>query len=111
MQRAPGDQLRQRGSSRSERLADDSGVGTRPLAWRAHRARFRRARSGLLLGGADEQLIDGDAAWAGDDVRDRVGDVVRLETLDVREPLLRLLEDLGSQMSGQLSGNGARFHE
>src|SRR6266704_3398582 len=73
--------------------------------------RSTAAPSRLLLGRADQELVHGDAARAGHDVRDGVRDVFRLEPLDAGEAAHRLLADLRAQVARQLRGDGARLDE
>ena len=58
----------------------------------------------LLLGGADEDLVDGDGARPGDDISDRVGDVLCCHGLP--ELALDALKHLGSVMRSELGRRG-----
>src|SRR6185295_8654026 len=68
-------------------------------------------RSPDLLGGADEDLVDGDVPRARHHVGDRVGDVLGLEDVHVLEPFLDLLFDGGAVVPLQLGRHRSRLDQ
>jgi hypothetical protein len=63
----------------------------------------------LLLGGADQDLVDGDVPRPGDDVDDRIGDVAGFHPLPELGP--DAVEHLGAVMVGQLCRGGTRLDQ
>src|SRR3954463_1359133 len=62
----------------------------------------QRATSALLLGRADQHLVDRDVTWPGDDELDGLGDVSGRHPFDAAEALLHRLLHLGPVVRGQL---------
>src|SRR3954452_14683622 len=69
------------------------------------------ARLLLLVGRADEHLVDRDVAGTGDHEGDHVGDVLGLETGHLPEPLPKADLHLLAVVAGQLGRGGARLDQ
>jgi hypothetical protein len=63
----------------------------------------------LLLGGADQHLVDRDVPRPGNDIGDRVGDVLGFHPLP--ELVSQALEHLGPVVAGQLRRGRARLDQ